>query len=626
MLYLKHDHELLVISGDKDTLGEPAINSFLSGLGFAYGESVYQYNGTVSEDMVYRIVDFFGDYGEDLEMDQVCREYYEKRVARIQNFDVLRKEGLRIKSILNPEPINIPLMSKERDLMPYQIMPVKHALALGNVANFSVPGSGKTWMAYSTYLLMKYGCDTFDNKVEKMLVIGPLSSFRPWESEYREITGHEASSVRIRGNESQREKIFNDSDSYEIFLTSYPTAEKEADQIITMLQRWPFMVVVDESHHIKNPTGKQAIAIRKISKFAAKRMILTGTPVPNTLMDLWSQFTFLYPDNNVLGTFEKFNYDLESQDARTLNERLNPYFTRVSKSMLNLPAQKINRIPIPMSKIQRRIYATIAHHINTNDANYYSDMAAMKRWRKNTIMYLLEASTDPSLLMKNTQFNENLISSEGLPIQDLLNRYHELEVPNKIQAVRSLVEDDLKRRNKVVIWCSFIATIQKLANILKSYKPLTVYGMIPRDDEQDDEDNRERRIETFMASPTHNVLIANPASLAESISLHRVCHHAIYVDRTFNGGHYLQSLERIHRIGMDPNVEPKYTIFMSKDTIDYDINNRLEIKKKRLQRFLDDDALRTLDMDYDYNDPIGSEDDLDEDYRTVLARLQRVWS
>ena len=179
----------------------------------------------------------------------------------------------------------------------------------------------------------------------------------------------------------------------------------------------------------------------------------------------------------------------------------------------------------------------------------------------------------------------------------------------------------------MVIWCSFIATIQKLANILKSYKPLTVYGMIPRDDEEDDEDNRERRIETFMTSPIHNVLIANPASLAESVSLHRVCHHAIYVDRTFNGGHYLQSLERIHRIGMDPNVEPKYTIFMSKDTIDYDIDNRLETKKKRLQRFLDDDdALRTFDMDYDYNDPIGSEDDLDEDYRTVLARLQRVWS
>ena len=70
-------------------------------------------------------------------------------------------------------------------LQQYQIMPVMHAYALGNTANFSVPGSGKTWMAYSTFFLLKHKPVTEEDRVDKLLVIGPLSSFVPWETEYR---------------------------------------------------------------------------------------------------------------------------------------------------------------------------------------------------------------------------------------------------------------------------------------------------------------------------------------------------------------------------------------------------------------------------------------------------------
>ena len=607
-------------------LKEPAVESFLTGLDFVQSESAeYQRTGTISEDIVSRIVYFFDEYREELKLDQACLEFHNRRTARIQDFETLKDEGLCIKNTSNHEPIDIPLMAKERNLMSYQIVPVRHALALGSVANFSVPGSGKTWMAYSAYLLMKHDHDS-SKAVEKLLVIGPLSSFKPWETEYAEMTGRKANSVRIIGNERRRRTIFDETSKYEIFLTSYATAERESEQIISMLEKWPFMVVVDEAHHIKNPFGLRSEAIRKISKYAVKRMILTGTPVPNTLADLWAQFTFIHPDMNVLGTFDKFKYDLENNDERSLYEQLNPYFTRVTKSTLNLPVPKMIRVPVPMSPIQHRIYATIAHHVSSNDPDYYSDMAAMRKWKKNTLIYLLEASTDPSLLTKNTQFNEDLISSEGLSIQDLLNQYHTLEIPSKIQVVKALVKENFKRHNKIIIWCSFIATILKLEKILKDFNPLTIYGMIPQDDEKGDNDNRESRIEAFKTSSTHNVLIANPASLAESVSLHRVCHHAVYVDRTFNGGHYLQSLERIHRIGMDPNKETKYTILMSNDTIDYDINDRLEVKKQRMQRFLDDEAFKTLDMDYRYDDPIGSDDELDEDYRAALKRLRGTWS
>ena len=75
---------------------------------------------------------------------------------------------------------------------------------------------------------------------------------------------------------------------------------------------------------------------------------------------------------------------------------------------------------------------------------------------------------------------------------------------------------------------------------------------MPKDEEDDPSDNREIRIENFKTESDCNLLIANPASLAESVSLHKSCHNAIYLDRTYNGGHYMQSLERIHRIGIPP--------------------------------------------------------------------------
>ena len=250
-----------------------------------------------------------------------------------------------------------------------------------------------------------------------------------------------------------------------------------------------------------------------------------------------------------------------------------------------------------------------------------SDFVAMRRWRKNSIIYLLEASTDPSLLTKNTQFTEDLISGEGLPIQDLLKEYPNLEVPRKLDTACRLAVENLTRGNKIIMWCSFVGTIKKLEMMLGKFNPLTIHGAVPKDEVQDPDDNREMRINAFKNDSKHNLLIANPASLAESVSLHKTCHHAIYVDRTFNGGHYMQSLERIHRIGMDAGVRTKYTILQSKNSIDLDINNRLEIKKDRMDRFLNDVTLDTMNLDLHYEDPIGG-DDLDADYKAVLDHLR----
>ena len=86
-------------------------------------------------------------------------------------------------------------------------------------------------------------------------------------------------------------------------------------------------------------------------------------------------------------------------------------------------------------------------------------------------------------------------------------------------------------------------------------------------------------------------MISNPQTLGEGISLHKVCHDAIYMDRSYNAGHYLQSLDRIHRLGLPVDQETSIHILSTKETIDQRVGIRLEQKIERLSDALKDEGL-----------------------------------
>jgi len=109
------------------------------------------------------------------------------------------------------------------------------------------------------------------------------------------------------------------------------------------------------------------------------------------------------------------------------------------------------------------------------------------------------------------------------------------------------------------------------------------------------------------------VLLANPAAAGEGISLHHWCHHAIYLDRTFNAGHFLQSQDRIHRLGLSPDVITRFTILVSEETIDETVDGRLRTKIQALATLMNDPGLVRLSMpDVDEEDgenqPVVSDD------------------
>jgi len=81
--------------------------------------------------------------------------------------------------------------------------------------------------------------------------------------------------------------------------------------------------------------------------------------------------------------------------------------------------------------------------------------------------------------------------------------------------------------------------------------------------------------------------LSNPAACGESISLHMVCHDAIYLDRSFNCAHYMQSLDRIHRLGLAPDDVVSYYIIECRGTIDEIVRKRLSEKMKNMRRVLE---------------------------------------
>ncbi|XUM24498.1 hypothetical protein ACRAVF_15825 [Bradyrhizobium oligotrophicum S58] len=122
------------------------------------------------------------------------------------------------------------------------------------------------------------------------------------------------------------------------------------------------------------------------------------------------------------------------------------------------------------------------------------------------------------------------------------------------------------------------------------------------------------------------MLLANPAAAGEGISLHTVCHDAIYLDRSYVSTHYLQSIDRIHRLGLPPGTETNIHIYRSKapreiGSIDLSVSRRLRFKIRNLQQLLNDPDLDIIALDEENaDDPI----DLDVDIQDLVDLVEEL--
>jgi SNF2 family DNA or RNA helicase len=270
---------------------------------------------------------------------------------------------------------------------------------------------------------------------------------------------------------------------------------------------------------------------------------------------------------------------------------------------------------VEMKPIQREIYNALRHRLNRAAAAHINDQTLL-RGLGDVVMYLLEAATNPGLLAPAIGGETSATAwppipvPHGSPLSEQILAYGRHEVPRKFEKLAALVDINARGGRKTLVWSNFKGNIAELhERVLAPYQPAVVHGGIPsRGDGR--EGSREYELRRFREDADCMVLVANPAAMSEGVSLHHTCHEAIYLERTFNAGQYLQSLDRIHRLGLPPDVETRMTFLVSKDTVDELVDERVRVKAQRLSEMLSDPNLVAMALPDDeaYGDWIDADD------------------
>lgn len=603
----------------------------------------------------------------NFEQEEADFEKFSKRARAIRDNDHLSDELEYFEMAL--------AQGFKRKLYPLQLLSAYHLTYAQNGCNFSVPGAGKTSIVYAAYSALKQKTDNPNKYVDHLLVVGPLSSFGPWEEEYSECFGFPVVSKRLSGlSQKERQDYFFSERTCELTLMSYQGLASSFDDVQRFLQKHPTMVVLDEAHRIKNTEGGiWARSALDLAPYAKARVILTGTPAPNGYQDLFNLFRFIWPSKDIIKfkLFQLQDMTATQQDSRVdqLITNISPFFLRIKKSHLTrLP--KVNEHPtktIEMGPIQRQIYEFIENSYMSYFSKHREQVGQMDVLVRARLIRLMQAATNPALLVKPlTDFSHDLssesefhtgsfndrsileFSGHSMPrtntkeatdqitgdlnieepelelvksnfindfnIYKQIIRYKELETPTKFIEAYLLIDEIVNiRQEKVIVWTTFVQNIHDLQHFLqtKGIRAEALFGGIPVASEADSVDlsTREGIIKSFHSSdPPFKVIIANPFAVGESISLHKACNNAIYLERTFNAAHFVQSKDRIHRVGGNPNIPVNYYYLLSNNSIDLTIHERLLIKEQRMIEIMEKMPIplfeENLDFESDYSSDI----------------------
>jgi hypothetical protein len=472
---------------------------------------------------------------------------------------------------------------KKRELTEEQVRDVRRMSALSHGANFSVPGAGKTTVALAVHLA------SVEPRTH-LLVVSPKNAFPAWDEVLAECLSDPVPTFRrLVGGAPAIRSALGTRPLYAI--VGYSQLPKVVDDLIGFMIAHPTHLVLDESHRIKSghysQTGSAALSL---SPFPVRRDILSGTPLPNSFSDLTPQFDFLWSGQGIGG-----------QIAQAAHPRdiIGSLYVRTTKKELHLPAPIVDYRTTEMSDGQRVLYGILRNDLLRQRGQLGR---SLRPGVQIGVMRLLQAAIDPqAAALALLSADDGRASAHDLRTvcQVILDE----SISPRLAAAISQVRELTAEKKKVVVWVPFVHTVTRLERELEDLGAVAIHGGVPAGDELDD-DTREGILRRFHNDSACLVLIANPAAGGEGISLHRVCHDAIYVGRTYNAAHFLQSRDRIHRLGLSPDTETHMTIYESTapamlGSVDLSVRNRLDTKVRQMAQALDDFDLRTLALESD---------------------------
>ncbi|EKQ57275.1 MULTISPECIES: SNF2 helicase associated domain-containing protein [unclassified Clostridium] len=392
----------------------------------------------------------------------------------------------------------------------------------------------------------------------KTIIIAPTSLIYNWKNEFRKF----APSMKIaisNGARDEREKLIKNYKEYDVIITTYNLLRRDLE-----LYDMEFdYCILDEAQNIKNQLSLSAKSVKEIK--SRNRFALTGTPIENSLMELWSIFDFIMP--GYLYSEKKFvsRYYRRLEEGPEILEELNrlvkPFILRRYKKNVikELPDKIEKRLLVPLSDEQKVVYETYANYVKDLIQKKVEDFEFTKNKIEilSYITKLRQICLDPSVTM------DNYLGTSG-----------------KIDALIELLEQSIEEGHKILVFSQFTSVLKNIGKILKekqfefSYLDGSVSSI-----------NRIKMVDEFN-NGEKNVFLVSLKAGGTGLNL-TSADIVIHFDPWWNPAVEDQATDRAHRIGQKNVVEVIKLI--SSGTIEEKIVELQDSKRELINKILSDD-------------------------------------
>lgn len=351
-----------------------------------------------------------------------------------------------LEDLKNPDKTNWELPNGMEDILrPYQITGYRWLCSLAHYGMGGIladdMGLGKTLQTI-TYVLANPGTRT--------LIVCPTSLAYNWQDEFSKFAPQIATQI-ISGTPQERADLMQQSTDVPVWITTYPLIRKDVDLYKAQIFDACF---IDEAQFIKNPTSLGAKAVKAVQ--AKHRFALTGTPIENTLSELWSIFDFVMP--GFFGRYRQFEEcyekpilrDHDSVQMQKLRRKIRPFVLRRMKKevLTELPDKIETRRMAEMGTKQRKIYESYLARIqmelagdeeNTPGGNRMQVLAALTRLR--------QICCHPATFASNYHGGSGKLDLLMEQLPDILEGGHSVIVFSQFTSMLSIIAHELKQRN-----------------------------------------------------------------------------------------------------------------------------------------------------------------------------------
>lgn len=438
----------------------------------------------------------------------------------------------------NANTLPVPLKNPP---MPFQVRCVGFGTTVTSAAFLNRPGTGKTFCGIATA-----GIRFLDGKIKRVLVVCPKSVMPIWPREFEKHADFGYSIIKIKKKWDTPEE-----QGLEVIVINYDKIKPRMKDIL----KWnPDMVILDESHRIGNPTSQRSKACHKLGDSVKYKLCLTGTPLGQTPLGIWSQYRFLNKD--IFGiTYKSFReryaimggymnkqiFDYKNLDE--LAEKMHSISFRITEDeVLQLPGQVTQIIYCEPDKITKELYKKMDKELGFTFNNQE-----------------VEVEQSVSRLIKLRQITSGAVkSSEG--DKDLI---HISDI--KIKILKDILSDN---PGKKVIFTSFKHEIRAIGALLEGLgiNYLTLHGGTP-------DDEREVLEERFTQEKDLDILIIQITTGAEGQDF-TAANISIFYSPVYSWIYTDQAKARIYRIGQMKKV--RHIFIVMEGTIEEKIVNLLD--------------------------------------------------